>query len=157
MQKYMQNFAVDASDAAKLKTRVEEGSTVPATEEEEEENDAYIEKDGLKFANFQATDVVKMLEELPTSWTVVQISVNSAADPALSRFNLILCYICYIDCFARFQGNKKDSGVLGNPALVVVIYFQDLLPLNLCPRFGHKADVRQFQTALVPPAWAAVL
>ena len=35
------------------------------------------------------------------------------------------------DGFARFQGNKKDSGVLGNPALVVVIYFQDLLPLNL--------------------------
>ena len=89
MQKYKQNSAVDASDAAKLKTRVEEGSAVPVTEEEEEENDAYIEKDGLKFANFQATDVVKMLEELPASWTVVQISVNSAVDPALSRFNLI--------------------------------------------------------------------
>ena len=44
MQKYKQNFAVDASDAAKLKTRVEEGSAVPVTEEEEEEeNDAYIE------------------------------------------------------------------------------------------------------------------
>ena len=43
MQKYQQNFAVDASDAAKLKTRVEEGSAVPVTEEEEEENDAYIE------------------------------------------------------------------------------------------------------------------
>ena len=41
MQKYKQNFAVDASDAAKLKTRVEEGSAVPVTEEEE--NDAYIE------------------------------------------------------------------------------------------------------------------
>ena len=37
MQKYKQNFAVDASDAAKLKTRVEEGSAVPVTEEEEEE------------------------------------------------------------------------------------------------------------------------
>ena len=44
MQKYKQNFAVDVSDAAKLKTRVEEGSAVPVTEEEEEEeNDAYIE------------------------------------------------------------------------------------------------------------------
>ena len=43
MQKYKQNFAVDASDAAKLKTRVEGGSAVPVTEEEEEENDAYIE------------------------------------------------------------------------------------------------------------------
>ena len=43
MQKYKQNFAVDASDAAKLKTRVEEGSAVSVTEEEEEENDAYIE------------------------------------------------------------------------------------------------------------------
>ena len=46
MQKYKQNFAVDASDAAKLKTRVEEGSAVPVTEEEEEEeeeNDAYFE------------------------------------------------------------------------------------------------------------------
>ena len=43
MQKYKQNFAVDASDAAKLKTRVEEGSAVPVTEEEEEEIDAYIE------------------------------------------------------------------------------------------------------------------
>ena len=43
MQKYKENFAVDASDAAKLKTRVEEGSAVPVTEEEEEENDAYIE------------------------------------------------------------------------------------------------------------------
>ena len=43
MQKYKQNFAVDASDAAKLKTRVEEGSAVPVIEEEEEENDAYIE------------------------------------------------------------------------------------------------------------------
>ena len=43
MQKYKQNFAVYASDAAKLKTRVEEGSAVPVTEEEEEENDAYIE------------------------------------------------------------------------------------------------------------------
>ena len=43
MQKYKQNFAVDASDAAKLKTIVEEGSAVPVTEEEEEENDAYIE------------------------------------------------------------------------------------------------------------------
>ena len=43
MQKYKQNSAVDASDAAKLKTRVEEGSAVPVTEEEEEENDAYIE------------------------------------------------------------------------------------------------------------------
>ena len=43
MQKYQQNFAVDASDAAKLKTRVEEGSAVPVTEEEEEENEAYIE------------------------------------------------------------------------------------------------------------------
>ena len=93
IQKYKQNSAVDASDAAKLKTRVEEGSAVLATEEEEEEeNDAYIEKDGLKFANFQATDVVKMLKELPTSWTVVQISVNSAVDPALSRFNLILFF-----------------------------------------------------------------
>ena len=92
MQKYKQNSAVDASDAAKLKTRVEEGSAVPVTEEEEEENDAYIEKDGLKFANFQATDVVKMLEELPASWTVVQISVNSAVDPALSRFNLFQCF-----------------------------------------------------------------
>lgn len=94
MQKYKQNSAVDASDLAKLKTRVEEGSAVPANkeEEEEEENDAYIEKDGLKFANFQATNVVKMLEELPASWTVVQISVNSAVDPALTRFNLILCY-----------------------------------------------------------------
>ena len=92
MQKYKQNSALDASDAAKLKTRVEEGSAVPVTEEEEEENDAYIEKDGLKFANFQATDVVKMLEELPASWTVVQISVNSAVDPALSRFNLFQCF-----------------------------------------------------------------
>ena len=92
MQKYKQNSAVDASDLAKLKTRVEEGSAVPANkEEEEEENDAYIEKDGLKFANFQATNVVKMLEELPASWTVVQISVNSAVDPALTRFNLVLC------------------------------------------------------------------
>ena len=35
MQKYKQNFAVYASDAAKLKTRVEEGSAVPVTEEEE--------------------------------------------------------------------------------------------------------------------------
>ena len=43
MQKYKQNFAVYASDAAKLKTRVEEGSAIPVTEEEEEENDAYIE------------------------------------------------------------------------------------------------------------------
>ena len=43
MQKYKQNFAVYASDAAKLKTRVEGGSAVPVTEEEEEENDAYIE------------------------------------------------------------------------------------------------------------------
>ena len=43
MQKDKQNFAVDASDAAKLKTRVEEGSAVPVTEEEEEENDAYFE------------------------------------------------------------------------------------------------------------------
>ena len=61
MQKYKQNSAVDASDAAKLKTRVEEGSAVPLTkEEEQEENDAYVEKDGLKFSNFQATDVVKM-------------------------------------------------------------------------------------------------
>ena len=93
MQKYKQNSAVDASDLAKLKTRVEEGSAVlPANkEEEEEENDAYVEKDGLKFANFQATDVVKMLEELPASWTVVQISVNSAVDPALTRYNLVPC------------------------------------------------------------------
>ena len=91
MQKYKQNSAVDASDAAKLKTRVEEGSAVPLTkEEEQEENDAYVEKDGLKFANFQATDVVKMLEELPASWTVVQISVNSAVDPALTRFYIII-------------------------------------------------------------------
>ena len=43
MQKYKQNSAVDASDLAKLKTRVEEGSAVSVTEEEEEENDAYIE------------------------------------------------------------------------------------------------------------------
>ena len=45
MQKYKKNFAVYASDAAKLKTRVEGGSAVPVTEEEEEEeeNDAYIE------------------------------------------------------------------------------------------------------------------
>ena len=42
MQKYKQNFAVDASDAAKLKTRVEEGSAVPVTEEDEEENDCKI-------------------------------------------------------------------------------------------------------------------
>jgi len=118
IQKYKQNSAVDASDAAKLKTRVEEGSAVLATEEEEEEeNDAYIEKDGLKFANFQATDVVKMLKELPTSWTVVQISVNSAVDPALSRF----------------QGNKKDSGVLGNPALVVVRAEGARLTVSNCP------------------------
>ena len=92
IQKYKQNSAVDASDAAKQKTRIEEGSAMPATKEEDdeekEEKDTYIEKDGLKFANFQATDVVKMLEELPASWTVVQISVNCAVDPALTRFNL---------------------------------------------------------------------
>ena len=112
MQKYKQNFAVDASDAAKLKTRVEEGSAVPVTEEEEEENDAYIEKDGLKFANFQATDVVKMLEELPTSWTVVQISVNSAADPALSRFNLILCFRILI-VLPDFKETRRTQEYLG--------------------------------------------
>ena len=118
MQKYKQNSAVDASDLTKLKARVEEGSSVPDKEEEEkEENDAYVEKDGLKFANFQATDVVKMLAELPPSWTVVQISVNSATIPA----------------YTRFQGNKKDTGALYNPDLVVIRAQGARMTVSKCP------------------------
>ena len=116
MQKYKQKSAADASDQAKQKNRVEEGSPI-SNEEEEEANDAYVEKDGLKFANFQATDVLKMLKDLPASWTVVQISVNPAVDPALTRF----------------QNNKKDSGILGNPALVVIRAEGSHVTVSNCP------------------------
>ena len=116
MQKYKQKSAADASDQAKQKNRVEEGSP-SSNEEEEEANDAYVEKDGLKFANFQATDVVTMLKDLPASWTVVQISVNPAVDPALTRF----------------QNNKKDSGILGNPALVVIRAEGSHVTVSNCP------------------------
>jgi len=116
MQKYKQKSAADASDQAKQKTRVEEGSPI-SNEEDEEASDAYVEKDGLKFANFQATDVSKMLKDLPASWTVVQISVNPAVDPALTRF----------------QNNKKDSGILGNPALVVIRAEGSHVTVSNCP------------------------